>query len=293
MQESVIRVRLNPYTISAALAVLAAGAQVAAGVPANAAWQWLQQNLRYPWNVIVVVVIILFVVGFTVLVGVASMNHERSKREAAASAAVESRLRPEDHVRLAQRLRSHYQRCQSYDLRGKQPISSPLAPAPGLVESSLAMALFEGDPFPPSDEAGRERRQLDISQAYRMVDRHLLVLGRPGVGKSVLLVDLADKLLRRAEPEARAPLPVIFYVAAWTPKYSDFSAWLAKELHETYGEPESAARAWVDESQILPLLDGLDELRYDWRALCAGPSTAISRTVCRSRWSRVAGRTTT
>jgi predicted NACHT family NTPase len=44
--------------------------------------------------------------------------------------------------------------------------------------------------------------------------------------------------------------------------------WLVDALNEQYGVPRKIGQAWVEADQILPLLDGLDEVRAEARAAC-------------------------
>ena len=44
---------------------------------------------------------------------------------------------------------------------------------------------------------------------------------------------------------------------------------MARELVERYDVPRAVATGWVVDEQILPLLDGLDEVREAHRAACA------------------------
>jgi hypothetical protein len=44
--------------------------------------------------------------------------------------------------------------------------------------------------------------------------------------------------------------------------------WLQDELNLRYDVPRAIAQEWVESDQILPLLDGLDEVRADQRAAC-------------------------
>jgi hypothetical protein len=49
------------------------------------------------------------------------------------------------------------------------------------------------------------------------------------------------------------------------PKLQD---WLAEQVAQTYDIPEQLARRWLQEEQLLPLLDGLDQMEVDARTAC-------------------------
>ncbi len=100
----------------------------------------------------------------------------------------------------------------------------------------------------------------------------LLILGEPGAGKTITLLSLARQLLERAEAQGLAPainhqrLPVIFNLSSWLK--GPIEQWLVKELNSKYQVPTTIGRRWVDEQQLLLLLDGLDEVALDRRVAC-------------------------
>jgi hypothetical protein len=107
----------------------------------------------------------------------------------------------------------------------------------------------------------------------RALDEHegeLLILGNPGSGKTTVLLDLARTLLDRAEQDDSIPIPVLFQLASWAVKRRPLAEWMIEELTQPGGHdlPLPIARAWVRDDRILPLLDGLDEVRVDERASC-------------------------
>lgn len=87
----------------------------------------------------------------------------------------------------------------------------------------------------------------------------LLILGKPGSGKTVLLLKLAIRLLQEKADQSEA-FPVIFNLASWSSKYPKFEDWLESVLVSGYGLSKSFASALLKERRIVFLLDGLDEL---------------------------------
>lgn len=106
-----------------------------------------------------------------------------------------------------------------------------------------------------------------LLQVYDEAEGQLLLLGEPGAGKTTLLLDLAGKLLQRAEQDVRLPVPVAFNLSSWT-RQTDLATWLVGELHSKYQVARSVAQTWIDEGQIAVLLDGLDETDEDIRSAC-------------------------
>src|SRR5207249_11004292 len=54
----------------------------------------------------------------------------------------------------------------------------------------------------------------------------------------------------------------------WAEKRPSLSNWLVEELWTKYQVPRTLGTAWLAANQILPLLDGLDEVAEDERSAC-------------------------
>ena len=98
----------------------------------------------------------------------------------------------------------------------------------------------------------------------------LIVLGKPGSGKTMLLVRLVLDLLAPGCRASGTRVPVLLSVASWNPTQQDLHSWLADQLILNYswlGEPAqsvggnlSRAQALLSKQLLLPVLDGLDEI---------------------------------
>jgi eukaryotic-like serine/threonine-protein kinase len=106
---------------------------------------------------------------------------------------------------------------------------------------------------------------LDI---FNRLDRTLLILGAPGAGKTTLLLQLAQDLLRHAAQDPEQPIPVVFLLSSWAQQRRPLAAWLVDALNEQYDIPRKIGQDWVEADEILPLLDGLDEVAPESRAAC-------------------------
>jgi hypothetical protein len=95
-----------------------------------------------------------------------------------------------------------------------------------------------------------------------------LILGEPGSGKTILLLQLAEKLLDRAEGDINHPIPAVFNLSAWAALRPPLADWLIDELFLRYGVSQSLGEKWINEDNILPLLDGLDEVAREHREAC-------------------------
>jgi DNA polymerase III delta prime subunit len=95
----------------------------------------------------------------------------------------------------------------------------------------------------------------------------LLILGEPGSGKTITLLELAQGLVQNAEANLDNPLPVLFNLSFWKDPRQLIPDWLVEQLN-SYGIPKRFGKAWVDNCQILPLLDGLDEMKPELQISC-------------------------
>jgi hypothetical protein len=107
-----------------------------------------------------------------------------------------------------------------------------------------------------------------ITQVYDAADGELLLLGAPGSGKTTLLLELARDLLARAQTDEQHPMPVVFNLSSWAMKQLPLVDWLVDELNTKYQVPSKLAQALLSTDQILPLLDGLDEVALTARTAC-------------------------
>ncbi len=82
------------------------------------------------------------------------------------------------------------------------------------------------------------------------------------------MLELARDLLARAEQDAQQQMPVIFPLSSWAAKQQPLAEWMREELINKYQVPRQLAHVWVETDQILPLLDGLDEVETLNRTKC-------------------------
>lgn len=96
----------------------------------------------------------------------------------------------------------------------------------------------------------------------------LLILGDPGSGKTTMLLELARAAIHRAERTAAAPVPVVLNLSSWGRSPKPLRDWLVDELNEKYLVPLRLGRQWLNQDQLLLLLDGLDEVKTENQADC-------------------------
>jgi len=100
-----------------------------------------------------------------------------------------------------------------------------------------------------------------IVLVYDQQSRGLLILGGPGSGKTTLLLELLKELLDRAEEDPERPIPVYLRLSSWGASRLPLKNWLVEQIADIYGFNRDTVIKWVKNNQILPLLDGLDDVK--------------------------------
>ncbi len=117
------------------------------------------------------------------------------------------------------------------------------------------------------DDSYDTLKQTDI--AGQISDgKTLLILGDPGSGKTIALLQLAEKLIEQTQQDITKPIPLVFNLSSWGEKQQPIEEWLIEELKDKYQVPKTWSKAWIKEQQITLLLDGLDEVKANYRNAC-------------------------
>jgi len=138
-----------------------------------------------------------------------------------------------------------------------------LSEHPALVTRAFDLLVQRPDLAEPLQAPGT--RLIDV---FARLDRALLMLGAPGAGKTTLLLQLARDLLQRSAQDPEQPIPVVFPLSSWAVQRRPLGDWLVDELQQRYDVPRKIGQVWIDADQVLPLLDGLDEVQPEHRAAC-------------------------
>jgi DNA polymerase III delta prime subunit len=110
--------------------------------------------------------------------------------------------------------------------------------------------------------------QTSIIEVYKKAVGELLILGEPGAGKTTLLLELCRKLLNDAQTDESQPIPIVFNLSSWALNQHPLAEWMVEEITTKYNVPNTLALAYLASDQVLPLLDGLDEVAEKNRTAC-------------------------
>src|SRR5450755_687675 len=168
-----------------------------------------------------------------------------------------------DRERFLVRLQRTYHELLDRSLHGITWMDLGLSSKPDAVRNASHL-LFR---LPQRDEQMLSPVS-SILQAYEEAQEELLIMGAPGAGKSTLLLDLAVQLVERAVTDETDPLPVILPLSSWAVRRMPIASWLIEQLAYTYDVPRKLSERWVEQEHILPLLDGLDEMKDTARSAC-------------------------
>jgi hypothetical protein len=142
-----------------------------------------------------------------------------------------------------------------------EAIELGLQPRPDAVQRSFAEIPSELD---QSFEQLQETSLLEqIGQG-----KTLLILGEPGAGKTIALLKLAERLVAQSAQDLSQPMPVVLNLASWAARRQPIADWLIEELREKYQVPKKLSKPWIEQEQLILLLDGLDEVKADCRNEC-------------------------
>jgi hypothetical protein len=130
-----------------------------------------------------------------------------------------------------------------------------------LWDAEIKIGAKLPQPIPPKTSIIEAFEQPEIAG-------RLLILGNPGSGKTTTMLDLVKALVAKAEQDSVQPIPVLFNLSSWTDPRQLMPDWLVEELKSKYGVRKDIAKKWLQEQLILPMLDGLDEVKIELQESC-------------------------
>ncbi|QQE65854.1 NACHT domain-containing protein [Leptolyngbya sp. BL0902] len=150
--------------------------------------------------------------------------------------------------------------------RQQQSLPVAVAQAQGLPmmlpDVPLGRGCWAMPEDPPSLTTGEpiDRVALRDRFSHPTTAGQLRIAGAAGLGKTTILVELADHLGQQAEVNDQAPVPVLLHLSAKVEAEDSGLAWLVGALWHKYGVDPNLAERWLVNGEVLPLLDGWDEI---------------------------------
>lgn len=132
---------------------------------------------------------------------------------------------------------------------------------PGMLRRRMVAVEGQAPRRTPVDED-------HLADLFRSSGRALLILGAPGSGKTVTLLELCRPLLEGAEADPRRPVPVVLNLSTWAQRQSSLEAWIGDEMWRQYGLNRQVTSVWLAAGHLILLFDGLDEMAADARDAC-------------------------
>ncbi|MEM7118263.1 MAG: BTAD domain-containing putative transcriptional regulator, partial [Chloroflexota bacterium] len=144
----------------------------------------------------------------------------------------------------------------------KQQLSLRWEAQPDLVQHPWADVLGATDLAPSWQTAA------SLSDLFAQAERALLIVGEPGAGKTITLLQLTRELYHQAQQDNNAPLPLVLNLASWANRRDALDEWILQELRSKYQIPAQLGKQWLEAGQLTLLLDGLDEVAPAAQAAC-------------------------
>lgn len=159
---------------------------------------------------------------------------------------------------------------QSLDEDKEAPLEEKLIPLekilyPRLVNSPIAKDLVRARP------ESKEPTNGSIVCIFNGEDasKKLLILGTPGSGKTITLLELAKNLVSScAKSNLEEPIPILLNISTWKVNNKGIINWIITELKDKYGVNLNDGERWLRERRLALLLDELDRLSVEERKVC-------------------------
>ncbi len=100
----------------------------------------------------------------------------------------------------------------------------------------------------------------NILTIFETMRERLLILGKPGAGKTIMLLQLAEAMIKKAQDDDSTYLPMVLNLASWGRYEPDMLDWVMTEARRSYGLRPRQTKQLLQRNKLALLLDGLDEV---------------------------------
>jgi hypothetical protein len=161
---------------------------------------------------------------------------------------------------------------RSEGLQRQRLLDRASEPAPALLRaaSSLSLRSYRAKAQPPQASSGNV-----FWTFWGLGSKRLLILGEPGVGKTLLLMEIISQAAEARQKDQNIPVLIRANIAEWRSDQTFFQYFTEKVASEQLVAVKLVERM-LEERLIIPLLDGLDEFDEDENHPCRGEE-AIKR----------------
>lgn len=132
---------------------------------------------------------------------------------------------------------------------------------------------------PGDQEAGLSRSAAGgggiVAEYIQLAAKRLVILGGEGAGKTTLATRLVLDWHKFPALSGQVPVPV--RIDAWNPARSSFNEWFCDQLTSCYGQDAAHSRGLAASHQVIPVLDGFDELAPGLRRVALERLTRTGR----------------
>ncbi|TWT92724.1 CHAT domain-containing protein [Stieleria varia] len=166
-------------------------------------------------------------------------------------------------------------KMRRYWIEGKLDKDIPIKPPIELTKELCPKALDRAiDDYGQYSHAETSDAELlvpagkTIASLFDENNRKLLILGEPGLGKTITLLALVQHLIQRHDADRNEPVPVVLMLSSWSQSKLSIADWIAIEIANKYKIPSRLAMRWTVTDHLMVMLDGLDEVPEENREDC-------------------------
>jgi hypothetical protein len=156
-----------------------------------------------------------------------------------------------DYDRAVQTLSERVTRTEA--LQRQRLLDRAAEPAPMLLRAADFLQSYRGHAQPQQTES------IDIfSVFWSLKSKRMLLLGDPGAGKTLLLLELIRQAAVVRKSDQNVPILIRVNIAEWRDDHA-FRDYFAEKVAAQQFLPTKLIARMLDDGKIIPLLDGLDE----------------------------------